>query len=1052
MKINKKFIIFTIIHLCFLYSAFGQMAIKGTVVNADNGETLPGVNVIEKGTTNGTITDMDGNYRIIVSDQAKELSFTFVGYDNYIEQINGRSEINVELSAGITIDELVVVGYGTQKKESVVGAITQVDGDKLVSSGTNNISTAIAGKLSGVVTLQTDGKPGEEEPNIYIRGTATWNGSSPLILVDGIQRTSWADIDPNEIASISVLKDASATAVYGAKGGNGVILIKTKQGKKGAPKYTFSYAYGMKSVSEDLDYLDAYTTLTRFNTALKNDNLWNLLYSEEALEHYRLQDEPYVYPSVNWIEEMYTTGYSNNANLSVTGGSEAINYFVSLGYFRDGDILNLEKKGDFDPRNYYNRYNLRTNLDFKLTKTTTISTKLSGSNQKRNRPSVMNRGGHSPVWSAIYTSAVNSSPVYYPASILEEYPDPNDPGADELRYAFYNNGHIFNNPYSMIYTTGFENENEMNINTDVILDQDLDFLTKGLKFKASISYGTNTEYNRQYGGGAFSQLIPTYHLTVNEDDSYMWSRQPLYHEDVPAMNFGGESLTKFFRTLYYDAHLNYNRTFNMHHNVTALAVFRRKQINRGSQEPFKEEAWSGRLTYSFMGKYLFETNLGYTGSEQFAPGMRFGFFPAYALGWNVHRERFFANNFESINKFKMRYSYGKVGIDNGARWLYYQNYSTGSGNWLNSGAFGADGTYDRYGDNYYQEGKIANNVVTWETAIKQNLGFELQFFKKLDLSIDFFKETRDDILEEPHTIPLYTGLKFKELNIGKTKSHGYEIELGLQHQFSKDFSINVITMMSYAENRVLFRDDPPNMPEYQKQAGYPIGQPRELISAGRFESVDDINNYTQPGTSQSSYTSAGYPNIYFYGIGDEKFVDYNGDGIINGNDIVAYGYPLYPKYHASFSLLLQYKGFELNTLFAGQFLKTSGLGDVTVPFGSEFPYLYEHQLDYYTADNQDAFYPAIHAGTYGKLNTRNPAYSRPVSSFIRLKEIQLSYTANLKNNKLIDRFTVFANANNLWTYAPNIYFGDPEKPRVQPAQDNSYPLVKRFNFGITMHY
>lgn len=1049
----KRILLLLILSFGFFRFASAQVEIRGTVTEAETGDPLPGVNVIEKGTVNGTITNLEGFYTITVEGPSTILEFSYVGYETQEQAVDDRRVINVTLSEGVALEEVVVVGFGTQKKESVVGAITQVEGDKLVSSGTNNVSTAISGKLSGVVTLQTNGKPGEEEPDIFVRGTATWNGSSPLILVDGIERSSWADIDPNEIASISVLKDASATAVYGARGGNGVILIKTKKGQLGKPQYTFTYAHGLKSVVDNLDYLDAYTTLTHYNNALRNDNKWDALFSDNVLEHYRLQDMPYVYPSVDWLEEMFTTGHTNTANLSVTGGSESINYFVSVGYLNDGDILNIDKKGNFDPRNYYNRYNLRNNLDFKLTKTTILSANLFGSYQKRNRPSVMNRGAYSQVWRAIYLSAVNSSPVIYPASVLEEYPDPNDPGAAEMRYPYYDNGSIFDNPVSMIYTTGFEEESEMNLNTDLILEQDLSSFVDGLKFKASVSYGTNTNYNRQYGQGPFTQLIPRYYLTVYEDNSYIWNRRPLYHEDVPEINFSSEGLSTYIRTLYYDAVLNYQKTWFDDHYITALAVFRRKQLNRGSQEPFKEEAWSGRLTYAYQHKYLFETNLGYTGSEQFAPGKRFGFFPAYALGWNMHKEGFIANNISAITRLKLRYSYGKVGVDNGARWLYYQNYTNNvpySG-WFAEGVLGASGNWYPYNPSY-QEGPVANIVATWETAVKQNLGFELQLFKTIDLSVDLFKENRDNILETPHTIPIYTALEFKDLNIGKTKSHGFEIEVGYRHNIRNDFSFSLNSKFSYSENRILFRDDPVNLPDYQKQAGFPIGQPRELVSAGRYKSVDDINNYTQPGTNQASLASEGYPYIYLFGIGDEKYVDFNGDGIIDGNDNVAYGYPSYPKYHGSFNFTLNYKGFALNTLFTGQFLKTTNIRDVDLPFGSEFPYLYDHQLDYYSANNTDAFYPAIHVGAYGTENGLNPVYSRPISTFIRLKEIEISYKVKFRKTNLIDDLTIYANANNWWTYSPNVQFGDPEKPFIQPGQDNSYPLVKRFNFGITLHY
>jgi TonB-linked SusC/RagA family outer membrane protein len=1053
-KVFKRILLLLVICFGILGIASAQVRISGTVTDAETGDPLPGVNVIEKETVNGTITDVDGSYSLTVEGSSSVVEFSFVGYETTEVTVGNGTVINVSLNVGVALDEVVVVGFGTQKKESVVGAITQVSGDELVSSGTNNVSTSISGKLSGVVTLQTDGKPGEEDPQIFVRGAATWNNTSPLIMVDGIERSSWSDIDPNEIASISVLKDASATAVYGAKGGNGVILITTKRGIQGKPKFNFTYSHGFKQVSSNMEMLDAYETLTNFNRALRNDNQWGSLFSQEELMHYRDQDMPYIYPSVKWVDEMFKLGHTDNASLNVRGGTENVDYFVSIGYLFDGDVINTEKQGDFDPRNYYNRYNLRSNLDFKLTNTTTLSTNIAGSVQIRNRPSVMNRSGNSVIWSSIFTSAVNASPVIYPASLLEQYPDPNEPDANEDRYVFNNNGQIFDNPISMINTTGFENEKQSILNTDMVLKQDLGMITEGLSAKATVSYGADINYQRTYGFGAFTEVIPLYRLTLYPDDSYIWQRQPDYHEDVQEMSFNGESQDFIRRNLYYDAQINYQRNFGGAHYVTALAVFRRKQRNVGTQEPFKEEAWSGRITYAYKLKYLFESNLGYTGSEQFAPENRFGFFPAYAVGWNIGEEDFIKDNLAFMNRLKVRYSYGKVGVDNASRWLYYQNYSAGD----ISGAHYANGTLGAYGNwyeyyNSYIEGPVANIVAQWETAIKQNLGVEVGLFDKINLSVDLFKEDRNDILEVPHTIPDFAALEFKALNLGITKSHGYEIELGYDEKFASGIYLNLNGKYSFSENRVVFRDDPPGVPMYQRAAGFPIGQPSVRLSAGRYGSVDDINNYTHPGTNTTYQGDAGYTTNYEYVVGDEKFVDYNGDGVIDANDAVPDLYPSYPLTHFSFRGLIRYKGFSARILVMGQLNKTSSLDDLSVPLNSSYPFMFAHERDYYSINNPGAFYPALHTGVYGQDNSNNPAYSRPISSFLRLREVELSYDFKLNKNSAVKNLSLFLNGNNLFTYAPNVNFGDPEKPGIRPTgASNSYPLIKRYNMGLKLGF
>ncbi len=1034
--------------------SMGQIVVSGSVSDAESGVSLPGANVLERGTLNGTVTDIDGNFTISVAESSATLVFSFIGYESLEKQVGTRTIINVSLSSGINLDEVLVVGYGTQKKESVVGAISQVEGDVLVSSGTNNVSTAIAGKLSGVVTLQTDGKPGEEEPKIFIRGAATWNNTDPLVMVDGIERSSWSEIDPNAIKSITVLKDASATAVYGAKGGNGVILITTKRGLEGKPEFSFSYSHGFKQISDQMSMLDASTTIPAYNDALRNDNLWDLLYSQDAINHYRTQDDPISYPSVNWIDEMFKIGHTDNLNLSVTGGTEKVNYFVSLGYLHDGDIINVEKQGDFDPRNYYNRYNMRSNLDFKLTKSTTLSTNISGSVQNRNRPSEMNRGGHSLVWVGIYTSAVNSSPLYYPPSVLEEYPDPNEPDANGVRYPFFNNGHLHDNPYSMLYTVGFENQDQFILNSDLVLKQDLSSITKGLSAQASISYGTNSEYHRYIGEGSGNEIAPRYRLTIYDDESYLWQRRPDYHEDLPNLAFTEESQNFYIRNLYYDVQANYNRTFASDHYLTALGIFRRKQVNRNTQEPYKEEAWSGRLTYAYKLKYLFETNLGYNGSESFAPGNRFGFFPAFAVGWNIAEESYIKDNLTFINRLKIRYSYGKVGVDNVSRWLYYQNYSEGTfGSSIAAGnGLGAYGAW--YSTNTgYIEGPVANTLAQWETAVKQNIGIELGVFKKVSLSVDLFKEDRDNILQTPNTVPELAALEFKELNMGITKSHGFEIEASYIDTYGSDFHINLNAKYSFSENRVVFRDDPPGLPLHQRSAGYPIGQPRVMLSDGRYTSVDDINNYTQPGTNASAIGSDGYPVLYFYGTGDEKYIDYNGDGIVDGNDAAADLYPSYPLSHFSFSGLFRYKGLSFRMLLMGQLKKTSILEDeLMMPFTTPFPVLYAHETDYYSSSNPNAFFPAPHTGAYGTYNLLNPVYARPVSSFLRIKELELSYDFKMPRKQHLKNLKIFINTNNLFTYSPNTYFGDPEKAQIRPGADGSYPLLRRYNMGIKIAF
>jgi TonB-linked SusC/RagA family outer membrane protein len=1040
-KINKpsmklKLIIITLLFFYASSSWAQELSITGSVRSAVDNEPLIGVTIVIEGTTTGVITDYDGKF-IINAQPGDLITVSYIGYEKQTIQLDNQTVLNIALNPSTEeLEEVMVVGYGTQKKESVVGAITQVNSEDLVNSGVSEVTQALAGKLSGVVTIQNNGRPGDSQASILIRGKSSWVSAAPLVMVDGIER-SFADIDPNEVSSISVLKDASATAVYGSRGGNGVILVTTKRGFESKPKISFTCYQGLKHATSLPTYVDAYTTLQHANIAMKNDGIFNGLISGEVLDHYRNGDEPYLYPDVDWINEMIQTGYATTANINLRGGTKSVKYFTSFGYNHDGDILRSEKLENLDPRFYSNRYNLRSNFDFDISKTTRIKVNVGASHKTQNG----NSGYYGDFFRNIYQVGVNYSPLYYGADALELYPDENEPSYEGMRFA----GGVGEgkNPYTILHAGlpmyDFDVHQLYNrkisttdFNADIGFDQDLSFITEGLKVSALVSMNTSVAYQRQE-----RQNGSSYILSENET----WRRMPSLDYDLEPLYFEGHSLKANTRKLYYEAKINYARSFNNHY-ITAMGIFNRNERNTSLQPVYRDEAWAARATYSYALKYLFEVNLGYTGSEQFAPANRFGFFPAYAVGWNAGEEKFIKENLTFLDKLKFRYSYGKTGYDaTPERWLYEsEGYST---------TYPAH-TYAQFGPGYilrqymYKEGKVANINAQWEESVKHNFGVETAFFeRRMAFSFDIFKEERDKILMLPGSIPGFTMVTFKPLNLGRTKNHGFEFELSYRDETEWELKYSASANFSFSENRVVFQDDPLSIPDYQKNAGFPIGTQRHYLQDELYQSVDDVVNYL--------YKT---PNV---GLGDVRFVDYNADGVINDKDQVAYEGTQYPLYSFGLSLNTSYKGFSINALLQGMLDKKSYFNNIAAdPFYGGYNRIYAYQLnDYWTTENPDAFYPATHYDVARKSGNNDLSYAQRYlnTSFIRLKELQLAYTLKPEWNKFpVDHFMIYISGNNLLTWSEFGELGDPEKTSFTPGAGNSYPLLRRYNIGVKVNF
>lgn len=1038
-------------------------SIKGKVTDG-NGEPLPGVSVLVKGTTSGITTDFDGRFSLNVPENAKILVFSFVGMKSQEVTIGQKSDLLVILEEEtIGLEEVVAVGYATQKKESVVGSIAQVTEEGLKRSGSvSDLRQALSGNLPGLVSLTSSGEPGgilsgESSTNIFIRGQNTWNGGQPLVLVDGVER-DMNNIDVNEVAAISVLKDASATAVFGVKGANGVILITTKRGSEGKTKLNFNYTATGVILSKQPEKLDSYAAMMAKNEMIEregvlNETSWNSYVPYEIVSRYRFPQTPeyaQIYPNVDWEDAMFKDmGFSHRATLSAQGGSKAVKYFGSLAYLHEGDLFEDYDNGKgYEPNYNYDRFNFRSNIDLMLTNTTNFKINLSGYYSQKNT-NFNNEGSTSRadawMWRATYGLAPNLFlPMY----------------EDGRWGAYQEGGNNTVNPLAVVYNIGIRETRSTQLNADFTLSQNLDFLLKGLNARITMSYDNNIRSeggifdvqnsirpNEARTNVAFTQIYPmlytgpdqdpseyTLHLPVS-DEEYGWVLSPWYirQESIGSANWAG--YIPVDRRLMYQFQLNYARAFGKH-NVSAMGVFKREEYARGSMFKNFREDWVFRTTYDFDSRYLFEVNGAYNGSEQFGPGYRFDFFPSVALGWMVTNEEFLKVSW--LEKLKLRFSMGKVGDDkvSGGRWLYADQFSYGGRARLNSSSSGTS-PYT-----FYRQSVVGNPMIQWETALKSNFGLESSFFNnQLTLNVDVFKENRSDVLLAggSRNIPTFFGANPPSANIGKVKSNGFEIELGFNKRINSNVSVWANLALTHNENKILNRDDAPLQFEYLKAKGYPIGQQKSLLKTEFYDNWDEVFA-SIPTENNDLQKLPGYYDL----------VDFNADGVIKSSeDTPPVGYSEIPQNTASFSLGCNYKGFSLMAQFYGV-----NNANRNIPFNNytnDIDIVFGHAADYWSKDNPDAssFLPrwktqAENIGNYFMYD----------ASFVRLKTVEIAYAfsqSHWMKQVGLSNMRVFLNGNNLffWSKLPDdretTYSGG-------SATEGAYPTVKRVNLGVELTF
>ena len=1035
---------------CSLNAQAQKIQVKGNLVDG-TGEPLIGATVKVKGSAGvGAVTDFDGNFKIDVPSENSTLVFTYVGMKTKEVKVGKKREFKLILEDDNAIGEVVVVGYGQQKKASVVGAITQTTGKVLErAGGVSDIGSALTGNLPGVITSSSSGMPGDEDPKIVIRGVSSWNSSDPLVLVDGIERPM-SSVDIHSVQSISVLKDASATAVYGVKGANGVILITTKRGTEGKAKISASASSALKLVSKLPETYGSADALYYVNQAIKHElglspSSWGDIRSTDFINNYNapagsidpetglLMSERY--PDVDWQKELFKDyAMSYNANVNIAGGTKAVKYYSAIDYQHEGDLFREWKNNRGYTSGYgFNRINVRSNLDFQLTKTTTLKANLAGSHGIRKSPYGLEKGSwaETQLWQAAYSAPHDTFLPQYSDGAWGYFPKDTQGSPNSV---------------TNLALSGEQSTTTTRINTDFTLEQDLSFITKGLKASALVSWDNvfveaNRGINDLNHAAQYKYIDPiTGEVTYKEkpagNNNFDFVETKAWKTDAGALN---NNLTQ--RNLFYQAQLYWGRKFGQH-DVTAMGVFNRSERATGSQFTNYREDWAFRTTYNYADRYMLEYNGAYNGSEKFSKDNRFAFFNSGAIGWNVANEKWFKPVAETkvfgrnlIDILKLRYSYGEIGEDNvWERWLYQTTWAYGGKTHLDSTNPNNESIYT-----WYKEAKVGNPDIHWEKAVKKNFGIDYAFLGGLVAgSLEFFSEKRSDIMiaGSSRSVPFYFGASAPYMNKGRTKTTGYELEVRLKYDFANGIHAYANMNMTHAKNVVTEHDDPELLPSYQKNVGYSIGQAKSYLDNGTAQSWDDVIAMTPHNTNDNQKL----PGQYI-------ITDFNGDGVIDTNDSAPYGYTGTPQNTYNATIGIDYKGFSIYAQFYGVTNVSRYVAFNSLPK----PYLH-------TVFKEGAHWsPSTPDGIPSLRMNSTPSYYEGTrflydGSFCRLKNLEVAYTWNdgwIKSLGL-SMLKVYVNGNNLflWTDMPD----DRESNFAGTglASQGAYPTMKRINFGFKL--
>ncbi len=1010
-----------------------KKTIKGKVIDSQ-GVPLPGATVVIKGTTNGNITDASGYYVIDVKE-GDVLKFSFIGYKDQEAIVGSKTAIDIVLHEDVQVlDEAVVVGMGKQRKASIVGSISSITvNDLRVPS--RSLTNALSGRMSGAVVVQRSGEPGNDDASFWIRGISTFGENrTPLILVDGVER-SMTDLSVEEIESISILKDASATAVYGVRAANGVVLVTTRKGVAQKPSVELKMEFGVSDLPRMPKYLDGPNYAKLYNEALGRDN-----YSSEYIENTRLGTDPYLYPNVNWFNETFNK-YSNNAltSINIRGGGEVARYFVSFGYLDETGNLKNSPDNDYKSNIDLKRYNFRSNVDITLNKSLIMDIEIGGHLTDLYTPGLgnyINSVYYTPAEELFYWSNL-ATPISNPIRVpLSKDLDGN------YKYGWGAPSQIGEmNPAERLMGSGYNTTFQNLITSQLTLTQDLKKIIDGLQLKASYSFDaySQTEIQRR-------KYSSTYSIQGRDSNT----GEILYKEiQKGAESLGYSRELKSNRAKEMKVQLIYDHVFEKHRVGSMLMYYQRDYVNGNAGTsilslPYRKQGLAFRATYAYNDRYMGEFNVGYNGSENFPKGNRFGFFPAVAAGWLVSNESFWEPFKKTISVLKIKGSAGLVGAEalpNGERYGYLSVYGSGLGGYI----FGEAGTaVSGTGEN-----RIGVTNLTWEKGFKKNIGFELKMFDNaLSLEADYFHERRTDILVQRKSLPDFTGQSLPDANgkivapfanLGEMINRGFDGTLELSKRF-QDGGVKVYGNMTYCRDKIIEMDEPMKANAYRMETGQKYNQQFGLIALGYFESEDDIKN--SPVQKFGEYRP-----------GDVKYKDINGDGQITIDDKVPIGYSNIPEIVYGFGIQVDYKGFDLGLFFRGQSHVTYALGGSYIPFnqGVGKGNLFEEALDRWTVDNPNpnAQYPRLYNGTSSN-NWQSSTKNVYDGSFLRLADVEIGKTLdkNLVSKIHIKGLRIYLHVNNAAIFS-KWKMWDPE---TGDNDGGKYPLQRKMNIGIRANF
>ena len=1045
MKLKLRKVSLTVAMCLLSIAAFAQTAIRGQVVD-QAGEPIIGASVLIEGAkvATGTVTDFDGNFTLNANAGAK-LRISYVGYKTATAVAKNGMRVVLEEESTM-LKGVEVVAYGVQKKVTVTGALSSVKNEDLTRTPVSSVNNVLAGQLSGVTTIQYSGEPGSDAASIFVRGQGTWADSAPLIQVDGVER-SMGDIDPEDIESITVLKDASATAVFGVRGANGVVLITTKRGQEGKAKIDISTSFSALTPTKMLELANSYEYGTFFNQMQRNDfdfssgETFTPMFSDELLQKFKDGSDPIRFPNMRWNDYiMKDVTLQTKHNVNISGGTKKMRYFVSAGFMTQGGLFKEFDGDDFHYDYRYNRFNYRTNLDLDVTNTTTLSFNVAGTVDNAQKPRTSQ--GASGMIMAMTQSTPFSSPGIIDGKLVTaatDYTDITLPFVGGSAMTYYNSGG----------TGGFYKNNNNKLQMDLQLQQKLDFITKGLQFKIKGSY--NSTYYEQKGGAVGRA---TYTPVIQDNGTI------LYRKDGENTPPAYEQSTNKGRDWYFETQLNYNRTFG-EHTVGALVLYNQSKEyypSSYSDIPRGYVGLVGRVTYDWKNRYMAEFNVGYNGSENFHPDRRYGTFPAGSIGWVASDEPFFKPLKSVVSFMKLRASWGLVGNDKigGSRFMYladpylYNNKMAARGGYAYNFGIENSTLYPAY----YEDVNNKNNPdLTWEKAFKQDYGVDINFLDdRLRATFDYYKEHRTDILLRDYTAPSVVGFQPPYSNLGVVDSWGWELSLKWNDKIGKDFRYWATVNISHNQNKIIEKKEAPLNNDYQYEKGHRIGS-RYMYQFFRFYDADTPRLY------EETFGQPFPKQLVDLKDGDAVFVDLDGNGYIDENDKTRdLGYTDDPEFLAGINAGFSWKDFEFNMQWTAAWNVSRVISDVfRYPFldrttkdrGGLLKYHLENTWNP-DAPGQDYEYPRA-TWTNGTTNNyQDCALYEKDSKYLRLKTLMIAYNMRFPFlKKLGMNYAQLAlSGYNLLTFTPYIW-GDPE---TRASSSPSYPLQRTYTVSLKLNF